>query len=194
MKRLYFKPNTKVIEEGDLGDCAYIVEAGSLEVSKINDQNNKQVLGRLKENDIFGELGLIDGLPRSATVTALENCTVKVLTKEAFNSNSLLASLVRDKIEEAGIPRDAVQFIESTDRALVGVGAVGLHEAVVGWGSIVGANAVVRNGQIVPPNSMALGVPATIREGVVPEDANMVNAKVYVQRGREFRESLRRLD
>ena len=41
MKRLYFKPNTKVIEEGDLGDWAYIVEAGSLEVSKINDQNNK---------------------------------------------------------------------------------------------------------------------------------------------------------
>ena len=86
MKRLYFKPNTKVIEEGDLGDWAYIVEAGSLEVSKINDQNNKQVLGRLKENDIFGELGLIDGLPRSATVTALENCTVKVLTKDSFNS------------------------------------------------------------------------------------------------------------
>jgi len=86
MKRLYFKPNDKVINEGDLGDCAYIVETGSLEVSKINDQNNKQILGQLKENDIFGELGLIDGLPRSATVTALENCTIKVLTKEAFNS------------------------------------------------------------------------------------------------------------
>ena len=86
MKRLYFKPNTDVILEGDLGDCAYIVEAGSLEVSKINNQNNKQVLGRLKENDIFGELGLIDGLPRSATVTALEDCTIKVLTKDSFNS------------------------------------------------------------------------------------------------------------
>ena len=54
MRRLYFKSNADVIQEGDLGDCAYIVEAGSLEVSKINDQNNKQVLGRLKENDIFG--------------------------------------------------------------------------------------------------------------------------------------------
>jgi len=43
-------------------------------------------LGRLKENDIFGELGLIDGLPRSATVTALEDCTIKVLTKDSFNS------------------------------------------------------------------------------------------------------------
>ena len=86
MKRLYIKTNTEVIKEGDLGNCAYIIESGSLEVSKINDQTHKQVLGRLKENDIFGELGLIDGLPRSATVTALENCTIKVLTKEAFDS------------------------------------------------------------------------------------------------------------
>jgi len=80
------------------------------------------------------------------------------------------------------------------DRALIGVGAVVLHEAVVGRGSIVGANAMVRNGQIVPPLSMALGVPAAIREGVVLEDTNMVNAEAYVQRGREFRDSLRRLD
>ena len=40
--------------------------------------------------------------------------------REAFNSNSLLASLVRDSIETVGAPRDAVQFVESTDRALVG--------------------------------------------------------------------------
>ena len=86
MKRLYFKPSSEVISEGALGDCAYIVETGRLEVTKINDQNKKQILGQLKENDIFGELGLIDGLPRSATVTALEDCTIKVLTKESFNS------------------------------------------------------------------------------------------------------------
>ena len=40
--------------------------------------------------------------------------------KEAFNSNLALASLVRDCIESTGAPRDAVQFVESTDRALVG--------------------------------------------------------------------------
>jgi carbonic anhydrase/acetyltransferase-like protein (isoleucine patch superfamily) len=80
------------------------------------------------------------------------------------------------------------------DRALVGVGAVVLHEAVVGRGSIVGANAVVRNGQVVPPLSMALGVPAVVREGVVAEDTNMINAIVYVERSRQFRETLRRID
>ena len=40
--------------------------------------------------------------------------------REAAHSNAALAELVRDSLEEAGLPRDAVQRIESTDRALVG--------------------------------------------------------------------------
>ena len=85
MKRLHFKANSDVIKEGDFGDCAYIVEAGSLEVSTYNATNEKHILGKLKVNDIFGELGLIDGLPRSATVKTIENCTLNVLTRESFN-------------------------------------------------------------------------------------------------------------
>ncbi len=80
------------------------------------------------------------------------------------------------------------------DQGLVGVGSVVLHEAVVGFGSIVGANAVVRNGQVVPPHSMAIGVPASVREGVVSEGTNLVNAQIYVERARQFRQGLRRLD
>ncbi len=40
--------------------------------------------------------------------------------KEAFRTNKALVELIRDSIESAGIPHDAVQFVESTDRALVG--------------------------------------------------------------------------
>ncbi len=80
------------------------------------------------------------------------------------------------------------------DQALVGVGAVVLHEAVVGTGSVVGANAVVRNGQVVPPRSMALGVPATVREGVVAEGANLQFSQSYVDRVRRYRPDMRRLD
>ena len=39
--------------------------------------------------------------------------------KEAINCNTTLAGVVRDAIGEAGVPPDAVQFVESTDRALV---------------------------------------------------------------------------
>ena len=40
--------------------------------------------------------------------------------KEAIHSNTVLAALIRDHIDAAGVPREAVQFVESTDRALVG--------------------------------------------------------------------------
>jgi glutamate-5-semialdehyde dehydrogenase len=39
--------------------------------------------------------------------------------KECILTNTVLASIVKNAIEEAGIPRGAVQFVESTDRALV---------------------------------------------------------------------------
>ncbi|SVC81394.1 uncharacterized protein METZ01_LOCUS334248, partial [marine metagenome] len=80
------------------------------------------------------------------------------------------------------------------DEALIGVGAVVLHEAVVGRGAIVGANAVVRNGQVVPPLSMALGVPATVREGTVAPGANLESAESYVDRGPRFSDLMRRVD
>ncbi len=40
--------------------------------------------------------------------------------KEAIRTNSALAALVREAVVSAGMPEDAVQFVESTDRALVG--------------------------------------------------------------------------
>lgn len=45
-----------------------------------------QVITKLGKNDIFGEMGLIDQLPRSATVLALEDCSISVMTQETFNS------------------------------------------------------------------------------------------------------------
>lgn len=86
MKLIDFKKGENIIEEGTLSDCAYIIESGSVEVSKSRPDGQKQIIGILKENDIFGEMGLIDGLPRSATVTALEDCTISVLSQDVFNS------------------------------------------------------------------------------------------------------------
>lgn len=86
MKTVYFKTGEEIMSEGKSSNCAYIIETGSVEVSIINDNNERQVLSQLKENDMFGELGLIDGLPRSATVTALQDCTVNMLSKDMFDS------------------------------------------------------------------------------------------------------------
>ena len=86
MDTVDFKKGENIIEEGTLGDCAYIIEQGSVEVSKLTPHGEKQVLGVLEKSEIFGEMGLIDGLPRCATVTALENCVMSVCSRETFNS------------------------------------------------------------------------------------------------------------
>lgn len=80
-------------------------------------------------------------------------------------------------------------------RSLVGNGAVVLHQAVVRSGAIVGANAVVTNGTEVPSGAMALGVPAKIFPDRVA-DPILIWAPMYsyVERARQYRQELRRLD
>ena len=88
MKKQYFKRGAEIIKEGMLSDCAYIIESGSVKVSKTMVNGEEQIIGILEQNDIFGEMGMIDSLPRSANVVAIEDCTVTVMTQDIFNSLS----------------------------------------------------------------------------------------------------------
>ena len=81
-----FKKGELIIEEGSLSSDAYIIELGSVEVSKRLPGGKIQVITKLDKNGIFGEMGLIDKLPRSATVMALEDCRISVITPDTFNS------------------------------------------------------------------------------------------------------------
>ena len=88
MKKQYFKKGAQIIKEGTLSDCAYIIESGSVRISKTLGNGEEQEIGILQEHDIFGEMGLIDSLPRSTNVFASEDCTVSVMSQEVFNSLS----------------------------------------------------------------------------------------------------------
>ena len=86
MKTVYFKKGEEIIKEGNLSDCAYIIGDGRVEVSKKLPNGEKQIIGVLDKNEIFGEMGLIDGFPRSATVVALEDCSISIITQESVNN------------------------------------------------------------------------------------------------------------
>jgi carbonic anhydrase/acetyltransferase-like protein (isoleucine patch superfamily) len=80
------------------------------------------------------------------------------------------------------------------DDALVGTGAIVLHHAIVGARALVGAGALVPNRMHVPPDTVAIGVPAKVREGMVVDLAhNQRGAQRYVARGARFRAELRRI-
>ncbi len=77
--------------------------------------------------------------------------------------------------------------------AQVSTGAIVLHRVVVGKGAIVGANSVVLNDTMVPAGSLAVGSPAVIKEGRARTQDIVSGAKIYVAKGKVFREKLRKI-
>ncbi len=80
------------------------------------------------------------------------------------------------------------------DNCLIASCSVVLNGSTIGSGAIVGAGAVVPFKFTVPERSMALGVPARIREGfLVPEGHTDANTARYHENGKLFRDQLRRI-
>lgn len=79
-----YKKGNVVLYEGDPGDSLYVVAQGSLKVFLTSPEGNELLLTRLSSGDTFGELALIDGGPRSASVEALEPTEVLFLTRPSL--------------------------------------------------------------------------------------------------------------
>lgn len=81
------------------------------------------------------------------------------------------------------------------DECLIASGSVVLNGSVIGAGCVIGAGAVVPYESVIPPRSMALGVPAKVREGVeIPAGHVAANTELYFQNAQYYRANLRRLD
>ncbi len=82
---LNLEPNTTVFKESDKGDAIYFILEGSFEVV-IESGNGKSIqLATLTEGHSFGEMSLIDNLPRSATIMANTKSDVLQLKKNDFD-------------------------------------------------------------------------------------------------------------
>lgn len=81
----YMKKGQIILKEGNRSDFAFIIVNGQVEVSRKRKDGNVEVIDILGQNDIFGEMGMIESRPRSATVTALENSKVTMISREDLN-------------------------------------------------------------------------------------------------------------
>ena len=79
-----FRKGDVIIEKGSYGTSAYVIKSGRVEVSDLVN-NKKIVLGILEGGQIFGEMGLVEDQPRSATVVAVEDVQLAVLSRDNFN-------------------------------------------------------------------------------------------------------------
>jgi CRP-like cAMP-binding protein len=75
-----------IFAENDVGETVYIIERGRVEVLKLLDGKNVH-LAYLGAGEPFGEMGMIDEKPRSATVVAVEETVVRELHRDNFLQN-----------------------------------------------------------------------------------------------------------
>ncbi|MCM2352644.1 MAG: EAL domain-containing protein [Pseudobdellovibrio sp.] len=96
-KQISIAKDTVLFKQGEAGDCAYVVESGKVLVYLEIDQKVIP-LTHIKKGEIFGEMSLIDSLPRSASVKAVEDTVLNVVTKdqliERFQGSDQLVQLL----------------------------------------------------------------------------------------------------
>jgi carbonic anhydrase/acetyltransferase-like protein (isoleucine patch superfamily) len=80
------------------------------------------------------------------------------------------------------------------DDCLIGNMSMVLHFAVVHSWAIVAANAVVLNNTVVPSGALAVGTPATIKQGRARRTDIELGVRTYIQRAERFQRDLRRID
>ena len=82
--RTFKRDETIILERDDSIKALYIVADGDVQVYLTGPDGRETILSLLSRGDFFGELSLLDGDPRSASVRAVSDCRVLVLMRQDF--------------------------------------------------------------------------------------------------------------
>ena len=88
-----------IIKEGSSGDWIYVILSGAVEISKIVG-GQRVVIEKLEQGEVFGELGFVGGLKRTATVTAVGDTTLGIIDRDFLEKEyNQLSSQFRSILE-----------------------------------------------------------------------------------------------
>ncbi len=74
-----------IFQQGERSKYAYIIESGKVGIYKENKYGKRSLIGILRKPDLFGEMGLIDKYPRSATAIAMEKSRLTLVDESRFS-------------------------------------------------------------------------------------------------------------
>jgi CRP/FNR family cyclic AMP-dependent transcriptional regulator len=115
-----FKKNTIIINEGDEASTFFIIITGAIKVFLSNEEGKEIIINAQGPGDHFGELALLDGAPRSASVITTEKSTIGVISKEDFHhvlsrNTDLALNLIRELTRRVRFLSDNVRTLALMD-------------------------------------------------------------------------------
>jgi CRP/FNR family cyclic AMP-dependent transcriptional regulator len=82
-----YSAGTRIISQGETGVGLYVITSGKVRITRANNPDRaEEELGTAGAGDVLGEMALLDDLPRSASVTALEDVTALLLPVWEFRT------------------------------------------------------------------------------------------------------------
>lgn len=84
LEEVHYAAGEIVIREGDIGDSFFTIDEGEVEVFITSASGAKRVVNRLHEGEFFGEIALLSGGRRTASVQAVGDLRVHMLRKDRF--------------------------------------------------------------------------------------------------------------
>ena len=104
-----------VVRAGDQAESLIILLTGRAKVTNADVDGREVILAWLGPGEFFGEMGLIDGIPRSANVVVVESCELLIIGKDDFRRFMQENFLVAEKMMQILVRRlrEADRNIES---------------------------------------------------------------------------------
>lgn len=85
LQKRNFQPGDTIMVQGQRGDSAFMIEDGRVEILLEKDNGLVQRVGTRGPGTIIGEMALIDDEPRTATIKAIEECSLLEINRHEFN-------------------------------------------------------------------------------------------------------------
>ncbi|MCI0396553.1 MAG: cyclic nucleotide-binding domain-containing protein [Chloroflexi bacterium] len=97
----YFGPGELIIRQGEIADKFYIIVDGQVEVTQREPDGREKVINRLGAGNYFGEIGLMEGGRRGATVRAASPVSVVAFDRSTFSRWLSQAPFAQQELKEA---------------------------------------------------------------------------------------------
>lgn len=82
--RKFYKRDSVILREDETGSALFVIIFGKVKISRSSEDGKEVILTILNESDFFGEMAILDGLNRSATVTALDDTELFLIQRTDF--------------------------------------------------------------------------------------------------------------
>ena len=120
MKSVMFGAGQTIFSQGDASTHTYQIIAGSVDIIVVGRDGNEKRIASIGPGEVFGEMGIIDPAPRSATAIAREPTAC-----EAYTADEVVEMMSSDPARAMALLRSLILRLRTSNRKLASKGELG---------------------------------------------------------------------